>query len=113
MNVPLLAQSGEGLVQLGSTADITVMVCVSVCWQAPEPTVYVTDWLPKLGSKVLPLTPVPLQVPPVVPVICRSRFIGGDDEHNELGVVQFASALGFTVMLKVEAVPMQLFSVGV
>ena len=42
------------------------------------------------GLKVLPVTPVPDQVPPVVPVINVFRLMAGSDEHSAGGIVHAA-----------------------
>jgi hypothetical protein len=40
-----------------------------------------------LGLKEFELTPLPLKVPPVVPVISGFKFIGDDAPHTGLGGV--------------------------
>ena len=49
------------------------------------------------GLKLLPLTPVPDQVPPVLPVTRADRFTVPDPEHTVPGLVQAALGVGVTV----------------
>lgn len=74
------AASAQSDVVLHAALDtgVTVMFCVDVPIHGDVPTVYVTAMVPDkpLGSKVFPVTPVPLQVPPVVPVTSVFRLIG-------------------------------------
>ena len=52
---------------------------------------------------MLPVTPVPLQVPPLVPVTCASRFTGEPFEQSVEGTVHAAFAVGFIVIKIVSA----------
>ena len=84
---------------VASAVGVTLIVCVCVPVQGLAPTVYVTEIAPDKpdGLKVLPVTPVPLQVPPGVPVTSVFRSTGAADEH--IGdAVQFGLELGTTVI---------------
>ena len=99
LNAPALEQSGATEVIDGVTAGFTVMDCVEVATHGELPTVYVTEIAPERpdGSNMLPVTPVPLQVPPVVPVTIVFRSTGASSAQSVVGV-HVAVALGTTVM---------------
>ena len=50
------------------------------------------------GLKLFPTTPVPDQIPPVVPVIVLLRLIAGSPEHTEAGAVHVELAINATEM---------------
>lgn len=60
-------------------AGLTMMVVFSAVVHGPFVCVYVMVWVPALGSKLFPVTPVPLHVPPIgVPF----KAIGPSFAHN-------------------------------
>lgn len=70
----------------------TVMVCVLSKRQGAVPTVYVILMFPEspAGLKMLPLTPFPLHVPPVVPVTSVFRLMGAAFWQMAAGAVHAA-----------------------
>ena len=96
---PAAAQILLGLVQDGLTSGLTVIVRVEVSTHGAVPTVYVTLCVPEEGSKEVPLTPVPLQVPPAVPVIKLFKLIEPAVAQIGLGLVHDGFTSGTTVMV--------------
>jgi hypothetical protein len=96
--VPAQTGAGELIETVGT--GFTVILCVTAALHPPDPTVYVTGMLPDKpeGLNVLPETPDPLQVPPVVPVIYEFKFIEAALAHIAAGVVQ-AALLGFVTVI--------------
>lgn len=88
-------------VAVATGTGLTVIVCDCVALQVPEPTVYVTVNVPApdvAGLNVLPETPVPDHVPPVVPVTSELRLIDALLVHNAAGAVH-AGLFGFVTVM--------------
>ena len=100
--IPAASQIVPGVVHAELKPGVTEILCVDVSSQGAVPIVYVTFCVPTAGSKLFPVTPIPDQVPPGVPVINVLRFTSGEPEHNPAGVVHVGSTSESTVIFCVE-----------
>ena|SRR6218665_2387430 len=98
LNAATLAHCAATAVMFGGVLGVTAMFSTSVSAQGPVPTMYVTGMLPDnpAGSNVLPVTPVPLHVPPAVPVTNVFRLIAASSTHIGEGCVHAAFEDGAT-----------------
>lgn len=102
-SVPDDWQSAAGAVHVASAAVITLILWLSVAVQGAVPAVYVILMFPLSpdGLKIVPVTPVPDQVPPVV-VVADIKVVKSNvpaDWQSDVGAVHVAIAEVATLML--------------
>src|SRR5690348_17014578 len=92
-----------GVVHSAETVEVTEIDCVETSTQGDVPTVYVIGIAPDkpVGLNTFPVTPVPLQVPPDVPVNKVFRLMVPDASQMAPGDVHAGLTSGVTVILKV------------
>ena len=102
--VPVDSQMAPGEVHAGLTFGVTVILNVCTSEHGVTPTLYVIAIGPlrPVGLNEVPLTPVPLQLPPGLPVTNAVRFTFPAASQIVPGVVHAAETAVVTEILCVE-----------